>query len=208
MDIQMPDVDGIEATRRIRRRLGAAAPRIVAMTAYSLPGDRERCLAAGMDGYIAKPIDPAAFAAELGGPLRPAAEPAMREGESRATGPAEPPLLDHARIKALLEYDDEKGSMVRDIIDTFLQDAPQYLAAVRDAHTRQDYAQVAHHAHALKGAASNAAAQALAEIAARLEALARDGEHHGLAQPVRTLVSTYERTAVALFAERARLKSA
>ncbi len=204
MDIQMPDIDGMEATRRIRQRLGPAAPRIVAMTAHSLSGDRERCLAAGMDGYLAKPINPAAFAAELGRPLRPLAEPAVREDGPRAPELAES-LVDRVRIQTLLEYDDEKQSMVRAIIDTFLHDAPRYLEAVRDALTRHDHAQVAHHAHALKGAASNAAAPVLSEIASRLEALARNGERDDLAQLVEKLDSTYERSAVALVAERERL---
>src|SRR5688572_27202632 len=67
MDIEMPDIDGVEAASRIRQRLGAAAPRIVAMTSHSVPGDRERFLAAGMDGYLAKPLEPENLAAELGG---------------------------------------------------------------------------------------------------------------------------------------------
>jgi CheY-like chemotaxis protein len=206
MDIQMPDIDGMEATRLIRQRLGAAAPRIVAMTAHSLSGDRERCLAAGMDGYLAKPINPAAFAAELGRPLRSVAEPAAREDGPRAPEPAPAEgLVDRVRIQALLEYDDEEQSMVRAIIDTFLHDAPRYLEAVRDAHARHDYAQLAHHAHALKGAASNAAAAALSEIASRLETLARNGERDDLARLVEKLVSTYERSVVALVAEREQL---
>ena len=57
MDIQMPEMDGLQATRQIRSRLGASEqPRIVAMTAYTMQGDREQCLAAGMDGYISKPV--------------------------------------------------------------------------------------------------------------------------------------------------------
>jgi CheY-like chemotaxis protein len=57
MDVQMPELDGLEATRRITERVPAARrPRIVAMTANAMDGDRERCLAAGMDGYISKPI--------------------------------------------------------------------------------------------------------------------------------------------------------
>jgi signal transduction histidine kinase/HPt (histidine-containing phosphotransfer) domain-containing protein len=194
MDIQMPDVDGVEAARRVRRELGAAAPRIVAMTAHSLPGDRERFLAAGMDGYLAKPVDPAALVAELGGPAASGARPAPAER-----------LVDRGRIESLLEYDDEKQSMVRGIIDLFLRDAPQHLAAVRDAHARHDHAQLAQHAHALKGAAANAAAPALAALAARLEALARDGEREGSAQLVADLAAAWERTAAALADERRRL---
>ncbi len=194
MDIQMSDVDGVEAMRSIRQRLGAAAPRIVAMTAHSMPGDRERFLAAGMDGYLAKPINPAAFAAELDGLPPPAARPEPAEF-----------LVDRGRLRALLEYDDEQHSMVRSIIDIFLRDAPQYLDAVRGSCARHDYAQLARDAHALKGAASNAAAPALSAIAARLEAFAREGEREDSAKLVTDLVSTWERTAVALAGERERL---
>jgi HPt (histidine-containing phosphotransfer) domain-containing protein len=116
-------------------------------------------------------------------------------------------LIDRARLRMLLEYDDPEQSMVRGLIDTFLRDAPGYLEALREAHARRDYEQVAHHAHALKGAASNAAARALSEAVSRLEALAQagDGKADSVTQIIATLPETYGRTAAALAAERERL---
>ena len=67
MDVQMPDVDGLEATRRIRTAAPAHRPWIVAMTANAMEGDREACLEAGMDDYLSKPIRPEALATALGG---------------------------------------------------------------------------------------------------------------------------------------------
>ncbi len=75
MDVQMPELDGLEATRRIRDRWGADGPRIVAMTANAMAEDREACLAAGMDGYLSKPIRVEELVAELAG----AAAPSTRE---------------------------------------------------------------------------------------------------------------------------------
>lgn len=197
MDIQMPDLDGEETARRIRERLGATTPRIVALTAHSVPGDRERFMAAGMDGYLTKPIEPGALAAELGGMPPPAAGPERAEF-----------LVDRGHLRALLAYDDDKQSMVRDILNMFLRDAPQILDAVRGSCARQDYAQLARDAHLLKGAASNAAATALSGAATRLEALARGGEGQDAAKVVESLEMMWQRTAVALTGELERLGGA
>jgi len=80
MDVQMPDMDGLETTARVRAMAGPRGRTpIVALTAHSMPGDRERCIAAGMNGYVSKPIHPDEFiaaiekAAGAGAPLEPAA---------------------------------------------------------------------------------------------------------------------------------------
>ena len=156
MDVQMPDLDGLEATRRIRADTGSAGPRIVAMTASALAGDRERCLAAGMDDYLAKPISPQTLRAAL----------------ERAAGGD---VIDWSRTEALKPYDDD-GSLVRGVIDAFLKDAPREEAAMRAALRDSDAAKLAAAAHALKGAAINVGATAVGERCGAIEALALRGE--------------------------------
>jgi PAS domain S-box-containing protein len=87
MDVQMPRLDGLEATATIRREEGRTAPRlpVIAMTAHAMAGDRERCIAAGMDGYVSKPISPAALFAEIDR-LVPTSRPAPEGGAQAADG--------------------------------------------------------------------------------------------------------------------------
>src|SRR5262249_47475001 len=126
MDVQMPEMDGIVATRWIRERW-KRAPKIIALTAHALSGDRERCIQAGMDGYLAKPIQPAALEAELARLCALGAPPAAR---ARAAGPGQ-------RL-ASLRTQIEDVQVVSEVVDGFAREARAAAGELRDALTRPD----------------------------------------------------------------------
>jgi len=164
MDVQMPGMGGLEATTAIRereRRTGGHV-RIVAMTAHAMTGDRERCLAAGMDDYLAKPVDRETL---LDAIERPGLRPVPRPDD-----PVEAPI---DPVKMLNRLGGDRD-LVRDVIGVFASECPKRLAAIQAAVDSQNAEQIRFAAHALKGMAGNISARAVAEAAARLETLARD----------------------------------
>ncbi|MEK6245181.1 MAG: response regulator [Pseudomonadota bacterium] len=199
MDVQMPDIDGMEATRRIRERLGAASPRIIAVTANALPGDRERCLAAGMDDYLSKPIQMQA--------LRTAIEQAGRSAAGSTARPAEPApeaappgAIDWSRIESLKPFDPD-GSMVAGAIASFFADAPGRIRAIFEAHASGDAASLASAAHALKGSAANIGAARLQELSQGIESLAREGRLEGARKAIAGLEKSLAEARAALAAK-------
>jgi two-component system sensor histidine kinase/response regulator len=158
MDVQMPVLGGLEATAEIRareRRTGGHAY-IVAMTAHAMSGDRERFLAAGMDGYLSKPIDPEMLFAVV---------EQDRTGLNVARSP-EP--VDRIAFLERLGGDEE---LMVDVIRLFLEDCPQRLADIKAAVDQRDAERLRTSAHALKGAAANLSAGGLFQAAAILERL-------------------------------------
>jgi two-component system, sensor histidine kinase and response regulator len=175
MDCRLPGLDGYRATAEIRRReaAGRHVP-IVAMTASASQEDRERCLAAGMDDHVAKPVLVGDLDAVLARWLpedRPGDQP-----EARAAGAAEPPadVLDRDRIAALMELDqDGQGSrLLTRLAAAFLTGAPADLAGLRAAVERGDAAAVGEVAHHLKGAAATLGSGTVVDLCQDLEALA------------------------------------
>jgi two-component system, sensor histidine kinase and response regulator len=167
MDCRLPGLDGFQATAEIRRREGAGrhVP-IVAMTASASQQDRERCLAAGMDDHVAKPV----LVGDLGAVLDrwlPAVAPAA--GAEPAAD-----VLDRDRIAALMELDqDGQGSrLLTRLAAAFLAGAPADLAGLRAAVERGDAAAVGEVAHHLKGAAATLGSGAVVDLCDGLEVLA------------------------------------
>ena len=192
MDVQMPGVDGMETTRRIRERLGAASPRIIAVTANALPGDRERYLAAGMDAYVSKPIQLEALRAAID-------QAAAQSVELPVVATAE--AVDWRRIDSLAPFDAD-GSMVASAIASFFADAPERIRSIGAAHAADDEAGVEASAHALAGAAGNIGAAKLQQLALEVESHARNGRLRDARPSLDAMESTLAQTRAALAAGR------
>ena len=184
MDVNMPDVDGLEATRQILSAWGEKAPPVIALTAAALPEDQARCAAAGMVDYLTKPLHVAALALALEKWVAGSESlDGGLGGEAIGAGPAAPgsessggPLLDFGRLEEFREFDDAEQTMTREVLGMFVNDAPRRLAAIETAITAGDAEALSLAAHALKGAASNIGAAAMQAVCERLE----EDSHEGL----------------------------
>jgi signal transduction histidine kinase/DNA-binding response OmpR family regulator len=174
MDVQMPEMDGLEASRAICRRWPESRrPRIIAMTAEAMEGDRETCIAAGMDDYIAKPVDLALLRRALDA-CRPLAT--RRPVDEAASVPsANSESLDRSVLHELREQLGDAES-VHKVVTTFLHSTPRLLAALREAAGKGDVTEVRRAAHALKSSSAMLGARALSRACEELERLSRLGD--------------------------------
>jgi two-component system, sensor histidine kinase and response regulator len=177
----MPEMGGLEATQVIREKeksTGEHLP-ILAMTAHAMQGDRERCIAAGMDGYLAKPIDPKSFLQTVEG-IKQRAEQSSDTTPKGAVGLEE--SGDGRRAldgKALLEWFSGNRKLLRNIVKTFRDDCPRMMARIRSALAANDANLLAEAAHALKGSVGNFGPTAALESIREMEKIARQGKLDG-----------------------------
>jgi CheY-like chemotaxis protein len=176
MDLEMPELGGFEATEQLRARersTGRHMP-VIALTAHAMKGDRERCLAAGMDGYVSKPIRAAELFAAMEEVLAPAArEPAGSADGSGGQIRGAEGVLD---FKAALEHVAGDAQLLRELAGVFVGEAPQMMAAIRDAMAARDAPRLKRAVHTLKGAAGTFGARAAFEAALRLEKISGSGD--------------------------------
>jgi len=170
MDVQMPGMDGLEATRRLRAELPAdSQPHIIAVTAGVLADQREACLAAGMDDFVGKPVGYAELKSAFlraGGQAPPAAPAPLPP----YTLPDDRTPLDPSRLDSLRRLGELSGKpLLREIVESFLAEAPRRLARLKQALARGDADDLAFVAHSLKGSSGQIGAQRVAALSFELE---------------------------------------
>jgi signal transduction histidine kinase/DNA-binding response OmpR family regulator len=180
MDVQMPEMDGIEATAALRARehgTGARQP-VIAMTALVMRGDRERCLAAGMDGYLTKPIRPRALDEVLDQYVAQKRETGNAHEQAGAVHEQTAKTLSHTSrtLKQesidgheLLERVGGDREFLTELVSLFREDGPKQLDKIRTALEKNDPEDVLRSAHSLRGTLANLAAQPAADLAAEIE---------------------------------------
>jgi two-component system sensor histidine kinase/response regulator len=208
MDVQMPEMDGIEATRRIRDPRFTIPNRripIIAMTARAMQGDRERCLEAGMDDYVAKPVSPRSLAEVLdkwlpqGSAATTGQAPVAPEGT--ASVPAqEPEALVFDRAGMMTRVMEDEG-LANEIVAAFLEDIPQQIAALRRFLEAGDAQGAGRQAHAIKGASATVGGERLRAVASEMEKAGQAGDLTAVAGHLAELDAQFDRLKQAMTKE-------
>jgi len=208
MDCQMPVLDGYSATRRLREiETGQGKQRtpVIAMTAHAMSGDRERCLQAGMDDYLSKPLDRQLLEQTLTRWMPKSANVAAAASaiptiKPETTPPAmpNPPPPDTLDTTTLVDLEDIMGDELVTLVDAYLRDGETRIRNMREAADRGDSTEVGKLAHSLKSSSANLGAIPLANRARQVEEAARNGTLANPADSVAALEKLYANAAAAL----------
>ncbi len=198
MDCQMPEMDGYDATAEIRRREGNLRHTpIIAMTANALDGDRERCLAAGMDDYISKPVKQETLSKAIQR-WTPNADQSFEPADTAG-------VIDAAVIAELRGLQSPSDpNFFNHLIDLFIQETPHRLAAIRAAIAGSNAAALAHESHALKGSSAHLGATRMDALCEVLEEQGRAGSVNGGTALVSVLEEEFDRVRKTLESEKNR----
>jgi signal transduction histidine kinase/DNA-binding response OmpR family regulator len=191
MDCQMPEMNGYEASAEIRRqeRDGHRVP-IVAVTASAIKGDEDRCLDAGMDAYVTKPVTVETLGAVLSRLIDAGPD---RDGQDVA-------VLDRATLDCLWELGGDSPAVLAELAEVFIQGAPADIALLAGAVARVDLEATAQAAHRLKGSCAAVGATRMSRLAAEIEDAARDNRSEGIAGPAARIEQSFEDVRGALLA--------
>jgi CheY-like chemotaxis protein/HPt (histidine-containing phosphotransfer) domain-containing protein len=198
MDVQMPEMDGLEASRQICGRWSAGQrPRIIAMTANAMQGDREMCLAAGMDDYLSKPIRVSELVAALtkSAPIKPAGGETVSDSA----------VIDPDAFDELVASTGGEAAFIGELIDTYLTDAPALFAQMRSALAAADAETFRRAAHSLKSNSASLGALTLSALAKDLEMMGKAANLKGAAAKIAAADVEYVRVQAALEFKRAAL---
>jgi signal transduction histidine kinase/CheY-like chemotaxis protein len=187
MDVQMPVLDGLEATRMLRDRERASGRRVpvIAVTAHAMKGDEERCIGAGCDAYLSKPMRSTELVAAIERCMYGRTRRTGVESESDRVSPS-------ACLAAALASVEGDVDLLRDLAALFLEDAPRLLDIIRDAVSAADPARLARAAHTLKGSVANFGHRPAVDSALRLETMGRSGDLSDADSTVEALTASIE----------------
>lgn len=209
MDVQMPEMDGFTATRHICQEWSQSQrPRIIAMTANAMQGDREVCIDAGMDDYVSKPIRVEELVQALskcqtgsvqGSAIKDRATAKINNGQQKIDKTA----IDSKALQSLRDMAGENASeMLVEVIDSYLEDAPKLLHAISTAIAQGDAAALRQATHTLNSTSATLGATTLSKFCKDLEATGRAGTVEGASERLPQLAAESERVKAALQVER------